>query len=90
MMDPEWDSAEAISRPLSIEIAGSIFQALGLTLDFKWKGYIIAIFQACNQLQTVLLDYTRIGEVVQFKEHLDVEEPVEEKSPYSSLDEMVS
>ena len=61
-------------------------QQLGFALDFKSKGYVIAIFTAFNSSQSVLLDYTRIGEVVQFKA-LDPEDVGDDRSPYSSMDD---
>ena len=68
---------------------------MGCGVEYKPKGYVIALFHAFNQSQSILLDYTRIGEVVQLKgpgEYLDTSDAGEEveKSPYSSLDGVVS
>ena len=68
---------------------------MGCGVEFKPKGYVIALFHAFNQSQSILLDYTRIGEVVQLKrpgEYLDTSDAGEEveKSPYSSLEGVVS
>ena len=67
---------------------------MGCGVEFKPKGYVIALFHAFNQSQSILLDYTRIGEVVQLKrpgEYLDTSDAGEEaeKSPYSSLEGVV-
>ena len=69
---------------------------MGCGVEFKPKGYVVALFHAFNQSQSTLLDYSRIGdsEVVQFKgpgEYLDTSDSGEEveKSPYSSLEGVV-
>ena len=67
---------------------------MGCGVEFKPKGYVIALFHAFNQSQSILLDYTQIGEVVQLKgpdEYLDISDSGEEaeESPYSSLNEVV-
>ena len=65
---------------------------MGRGVEYRPKGYVIALFHAFNQSQSILLDYTRIGEVVQLKgpgEYLDTSDTGEE-SPYSSLEGVVN
>ena len=91
LVDPHGESAETTSRPFVVQDVIPLLQAMGCGVEFKPKGYVIALFHAFNQSQSILLDYTRIGEVVQFK-HLDTSDAGEEfeVSPLSSLDGVVN
>ena len=92
LVNPEGESAETTCRPFVIQDVIPLLQATGCGVEYKPKGYVIALFHAFNQSQSILLDYTRIGEVVQFKgpgDHLDTSDTGEE-SPYSSLEGVVS
>lgn len=81
-----------------MDAAKQALQFLEVGADFKPRGYIMAIFTAFNSMQSTLLDYTRIGEVVQFKVHdasmdsgdeRSAHSSLAEKSPYTSLNEVV-
>ena len=95
-VDPEGESAETNPRPLPPEAVLPFLQSIGVCgQEYKPRGYVLAVFHAFNQSQSTLLDFTKIGEVVQLKghaEHLDASEAAEEieKSPYSSLNDVVS
>ena len=92
LVDPEGESAETTCRPFVVQDVIPLLQATGCGVEYKPKGYAIALFHAFNQSQSILLDYTRIGEMVQLKdpdERLDTSDTGEE-SPYSSLEGVVS
>ena len=74
LVDPEGESAETTCRPFVVQDVIPLLQAMGCGVEFMPKGYVIALFHAFNQSQSILPDYTRIGELVQLKrpgEYLD-------------------
>lgn len=88
-------SAQTTPRALAKDQVKQTLQLLEVGSDFKPRGYVVAIFIASNSVQSTLLDYTRIGEIVQFKVHDtadsgDENSSLTEKSPYTSLNEVVS
>ena len=89
-VDPEGESAETNPRPLPPDVVLPFLQAIEVCgQEFKPRGYVLAVFHAINQSQSTLLDFTKIGEVVQQVEHREAVEEIE-KSPYSSLNDVVS
>ena len=97
-MDPNGVSAETTPRPLVMEQVKQALQLLEVGSDFKPRAYVVAVFIASNSMQSTLLDYTRIGEIVQFKVHNPTDSGDEntppssmnDKSPYTSLNEVAS
>lgn len=97
MVDPEGQPLEVLPLTLSTEATLQSLKAVGIPPNLKSRGYVVAVFQAFAKTQSILLDYTRIGEG---HENLldpmagDEKSPLtslgeEKKSPYSSLGEVV-
>ena len=81
-------SLQVPSLPLSTEA----LIAIGVTPNVKSRGYVAAVFQAYAKAQSILLDYSRVGE---YKDHEglmagdDKSPRTSEKSPFSSFGEAV-